>query len=85
MAVYRCELSGSSTYLQEEFAVKRFPLLHFVVFREGSYQLYLNYDMVLLSSLRKLVVKLQHYLQGATAGAESVKGESILIDMQEMG
>lgn len=59
--VYRCEL-GVNPGMQEEFGVKRFPMLHFVLFSQGSYRIYHSYQMVLLDVVRSVVVKLKYYL-----------------------
>lgn len=59
---YRAELVGNPE-LQEEFIIKRFPILHFVLPLNNRYHLYHNYDILTWNLVEKSIVKLQNGLK----------------------
>lgn len=49
--------------MQEEFNIKRFPMLHFVLPHNNRYLLYHNYDILTWNFIEKSIVKLQNGLK----------------------
>ena len=80
MVLYRCEL-GLNAGLQEQFNIKRFPMIHFVLPKKNLYQLYqTNLIVADETSVVSLINKLKFYFNADS----KIDGERIVVNVDEL-
>ena len=80
VVLYRCEL-GLNAGLQEQFNIKRFPMIHFVLPKKNLYQLY---QTNLIVAEERNVVALINKLKFYFNSDRNIEGEKIIVNIDEL-